>query len=344
MAVRTGVRPQMDRFFSDITKACEGADAILWSFWGVPAYHVAEKMRVPSMGIYLQPFTRTIMFPSVGLPFGISFGPILNMLSHLLAEQMLWQLFRPKWNQWRREELGLGNEGIRGPFVRMVRDKYPIICAFSKHVVSKPWDWHENVEITGFLFLDGESGWTPPQALVDFLKAGPPPVYIGFGSMVTGKEDEVGQIAFEALRISGQRGIILSGWGGIGKSESSAHNVFVVDSVPHAWLFPQMAAVVHHGGAGTLGAGVRAGVPTIIIPHYADQFFWSNRIYKLGVGPRWIPRTKLTAEKLAQAITKAVTDQTMREKARQLGEAVRAEDGIANAVAAIEKFIAKQKA
>jgi UDP:flavonoid glycosyltransferase YjiC (YdhE family) len=225
----------------------------------------------------------------------------------------------------------------------MVRDKYPILCAFSKHVVARPWDWHENVQITGFLFLDDESGWSPPQALVDFLKAGPPPVYIGFGSMVTGKEDEVSQIAFEALRISGQRGIILSGWGGVGKGETPDHNVFVVESVPHAWLFPRMAAVVHHGGAGTLGAGVRAGIPSIIIPHYADQFFWSNRINKLGVGPRWIPRTKLTAQKLARAITQAVTDQTMREKARQLGEAVRAEDGVGSAAAAIEKFIAKQK-
>lgn len=117
-----------------------------------------------------------------------------------------------------------------------------------------------------------------------------------------------------------------------------ADTVFRVDSIPHAWLFPRVAAVVHHGGAGTTAAGLRAGVPSIVIPFFGDQPFWGQRLAELGVGLAPIPRKQLTAERLADAIDRAVTDQSMRQRAADLGTKIRGEDGIAHAVAIVQEL------
>jgi UDP:flavonoid glycosyltransferase YjiC (YdhE family) len=135
--------------------------------------------------------------------------------------------------------------------------------------------------------------------------------------------------------MSGQRAILLSGWGGL-RPEDLPDSVLVLDSVPHTWLFPRVAAVVHHGGAGTTAAGLRAGVPTIIIPFFGDQPFWGARIAELGVGPRPVPRKRLTAERLAQAIRDTVASEEMRQRASKLGESIRSEDGVATAVEIIQ--------
>ena len=145
------------------------------------------------------------------------------------------------------------------------------------------------------------------------------------------------QLAQEALELSGQRGILAAGWGGLGNA-NLPDEIFALDSVPHAWLFPRMAAVVHHGGAGTTGAGFRAGVPSVLVPHMGDQPFWAKRVTELGVGPQPMPRRKLTSERLAAAITTATTDQNMQARAAALGERIRAEDGVARTIEIIEGF------
>ncbi len=327
--------PLLERYFADIERACVGADLVLWGFWGVPAVHVAEKYGIPSMGALVQPWTRTRAFASVGWPLRSNMGAPLNWLTHVVAEQSLWQLFRPQWNDWRKRRLGLRPLPIWGPYGIMLRSHYPILYGFSPRVVPRPPNWQDNVTVTGYWFLDGQPGWQPPAGLLDFLRAGPPPVYVGFGSMATGAEQRITEIALQALKRSGQRGLIVSGWGGLGQGETSDHSVFVIESAPHDWLFPQMAALVHHGGSGTVAAGLRAGVPTIVVPHFADQPFWGWRVQRLGVGPKPIPRPRLTAERLAAAIRVAVSDPAMRERAARLGEAIRAEDGTGNAVQAI---------
>ncbi len=177
----------------------------------------------------------------------------------------------------------------------------------------------------------------PPQALVEFLQAGPPPVYVGFGSMSNSKPEETTRLVLEALAKTHQRGIILSGWGGM-HANDLPDSVFMLESVPFSWLFPRMAAVVHHGGAGTTAAGLRAGVPSIVIPFFADQPFWGRRVAELGVGPTPIPLTKLTVDRLSQAIQTAVSDTAMRQRGAELGAKIQAEDGIANAVAILEKI------
>ena len=151
------------------------------------------------------------------------------------------------------------------------------------------------------------------------------------------KPAETTDLVLQALSKTEQRAILLSGWGGMQKTDLPA-SVFMVDSIPHAWLFSHVAAVVHHGGAGTTGAGLRAGVPSIVIPFLGDQPFWGRRIHDLGVGPAPILRSKLTVDRLAQAIQEAVTNTAMRQRAAELGSKIQAEDGIANAVEIIQRI------
>jgi UDP:flavonoid glycosyltransferase YjiC (YdhE family) len=216
----------------------------------------------------------------------------------------------------------------------------PWLCGFSTHVLPKPADWDEHQHVTGYWFLDEQPGWQPPEELKRFLDSGPPPVYIGFGSMAHEDPERQTHLALRALELSGQRGVLLTGWGGLTR-QAMPSNVLVVEDVPHAWLFPRMAAVVHHGGAGTTAEGLRAGVPNIITAFAPnDQPAWADRVVKLGVGPR-VPGIKgLTAEKLAKAIRMAVNDPTMRARAAALGEKIRAENGIARAVEVIERHAA----
>ena len=190
--------------------------------------------------------------------------------------------------------------------------------------------------------MNAPSAWQPPAELVHFLESGPPPVYIGFGSMNAGDGEEKVRVVLRALEISQQRGIILIGSGGLVRAAESP-NVFYVEKIPHDWLFPRMAAVVHHGGAGTTGAGLRAGVPSIITPVAADQYAWAEQVMKSGVGPSVPDLKSLTAEKLAGAIQMAINDVTLRSQAAQLGRKIRAETGVARAVDIIERYAADAK-
>ena len=173
---------------------------------------------------------------------------------------------------------------------------------------------------------------------MNFLEAREPPVYIGFGSMAGRHPERLATLVLEALAKSGQRGVLLTGWGGM-RALSVPDSVFVVDSVPHSWLFPRMAAVVHHGGAGTTAEGLRAGVPSIILPFAVDQAFWGKRVQALGVGPESIPQKNLTADRLAHAIDAAVTRPAIKQRAADLGEAIRAEDGVGNAVSVVKQYL-----
>ncbi|MDX2078474.1 MAG: glycosyltransferase, partial [bacterium] len=227
-----------------------------------------------------------------------------------------------------------------GHFRRMNREKVPTLYGYSNHVLPRPSDWEAHIDVTGYWYLDTYADWTPPADLVAFLANGSTPVYIGFGSMGSKNPEEAGKIALKALELSGQRGVIASGWGGM-KSSDLPPTVYMLSSVPHSWLFPQMSAVVHHGGAGTTAAGLRAGIPSIIIPFMGDQPYWGHRVHQLGVGTKPIPRKKLTAENLAEAINQAVSDTTMRQKAKELGDKICTEDGIGNAVAHIQAITKK---
>jgi sterol 3beta-glucosyltransferase len=209
-----------------------------------------------------------------------------------------------------------------------------VLQAFSRHVVPRPSDWPDSAVVTGYWFLDEGVDWTPPRELADFLDAGPPPVFVGFGSMAGRDPARTARTVLAAVARSGQRALIVSGWGGL-RVDEPPPGVFVAESVPYDWLLPRVAAVVHHGGAGTTAAGLRAGKPTVVCPFVADQPFWGARVAALGVGPRPIPQRRLGEAELAAAILEAVGDAGMRDRAERLGAQIRAEDGVAAAVEVI---------
>jgi len=319
--------------------ACEGMDLVLAGIGGLfVGLSLAEKFGIPFLQAYYIPFTPTQAYPSFLLPQLPSwFGGSLNRFSYHLTRQIMWQSFQSADKLARQKVLGLPAAPFWGPYTVARLHGYPILYGYSPSVIPPPSDWDANTHVTGYWFLDPAAGWTPPPALVEFLQAGSPPVYVGFGSMSNRKPEETADLILQALARTHQRAIILSGWGGMHKADWP-DSVFMLDSVPFAWLFPRVAAVVHHGGAGTTAAGLRAGVPSVVIPFFVAQPFWGRRVAELGVGPAPIPRRKLTVERLAQAIESALSDQAMRQRASSLGSRIRAEDGVGCAVGIVRQI------
>jgi sterol 3beta-glucosyltransferase len=318
--------------------ACQGMDLLIAGVGGLYlAISLAEKLNIPFLQAYIFPFTPTKAFPAILLPQSISrLGGTVNRLSHHLFRQIMWQGFQKADRSARKQVLNLPPAPFFGSYNSPILREYPTLYGFSPSVIPQPVDW-QNTQVTGYWFLDEAADWTPPAALTNFLDSGAPPVYIGFGSMGSRKPAETADLVLDALDCTGQRAILQSGWGGLMKT-NLPENVLVVDSIAHSWLFPRMAAVVHHGGAGTTAAGLRAGVPSIVIPFFGDQLFWGQRVAKLGVGTAPIPRKKLTVENLAQAIDRAVSDPIMRQRAANLGAKIQSEDGIASAVALVNSY------
>jgi sterol 3beta-glucosyltransferase len=317
--------------------ACKGIDLIIVGIGGLNvAVALAEKLQIPILPAFLFPFTPTRAFPGILLPSSLSkLGGTFNWLSHLVVQQLLWQGFRKADRLSRSNVLNLPAASFWGPYKSPILKRYPTIYGFSPSVIPKPEDW-QNTEVVGDWFLEAID-WSPPAELVAFLNNGAPPVYIGFGSMGIQDPEATAELILEAIDRTGQRAILQSGWGGLRKADLPDH-VFLVNSAPHSWLFPRMAAIVHHGGAGTTAASLRAGVPTIVVPFFGDQPFWGQRVANLGVGPAPIPRKQLTAEKLAQAIDRAVTDLVMRQRAKELGQKIQQEDGVASFVAIVNRI------
>ncbi len=318
--------------------ACQGADLIVAGLGGLfVGLALSEKLGIPFLQAHLMPFTPTREFSSVliALP-QIPLTRWANGVSHRLTRQMMWQMLRAADNQARTQVLHMARASFWGPFAALQRQTRSILYGYSPQVIPPPTDWADFIHVTGYWFLEPPTGWEPPSDLVNFLQAGPPPVYIGFGSMPSRKPEETANLVLQALARTGQRAVLLAGWGGL-KKENLPETVMMIGSTPHSWLFPKMAAVVHHGGAGTTAAGLAAGIPSILTPFFGDQPFWGQRVAALGVGPRPIPRRRLSVENLAQAIGCAVSDTVMQKNAARLGERIRAENGIARAVEVIEQ-------
>lgn len=350
------LEPLMKEDLRHYLEACEGADAVIYTTVGFLGYSIARALGIPRVGALLGPFiSATRFFPSSWIPVpsgelaldyarGIRGpGPIrqlYNLLSYKLSQQVLWQFIRGPVNEALRDAGGLSPLPFSGPFAQLRRSREPILHGWSRHVVPHPPDWGAHLPVTGYWFLDRPEDFVPPEGLEDFLDSGPPPVSVGFGSMGGARPEETTGAVLTALKKTGRRGVLLTGWGGISNADLP-DDVFKVDEAPHDWLFPRVAAAVHHGGAGTTGASLRAGVPTVVVPFFADQWFWGARVAGLGVGPRSIPRARLSAERLAGAIDKATTDIAIGERARLLGEKIRSEDGLDRAVREFHRLAGK---
>lgn len=213
----------------------------------------------------------------------------------------------------------------------LYRMNVPFSYLWSPSLVPKPADWGEEIDVSGFVFLDLASSFSPPSALAEFLNEGDQPIYIGFGSIVVDDADKFTEMIFEAIKLAGVRALVSKGWGGLGAgSVGIPEGVFMLENTPHDWLFPQVAACVIHGGAGTTAIALKCGKPIMIVPFFGDQFFWGSMIGKAKAGPEAVPYKRLTAEKLAEGIKFCLTEEA-RTNAQRIARNIASEgDGAAN--------------
>ena len=287
----------------------------------------AEHLKLPAIGAGLQPMLPTREFASPFLPPWRLPG-IVNVLSHRLVLGLMWRAFRGAINDARRD---VTHQRPR----RAEFDGYPVVCGISPALVPQPRDWPARFVIAGHWWLAHDPAWTPPPDLAHFLDAGEPPVYIGFGSMVGFDREQLRTRVVEAL--DGRRALLFSGWSGFGAGVLPS-TVLQIGPTPHDWLLPRTRIVVHHGGAGTTHAAVRAGVPSIVAPFAGDQPFWADRLMRLGVAPPPIPQKTFSAQRLRESLALASAG-PMQARARGIGAAMSREHGVANAVAHIESWV-----
>ncbi|PWN53812.1 UDP-Glycosyltransferase/glycogen phosphorylase [Violaceomyces palustris] len=342
----TKFRGWLDDLLLSSWKACQGTDIIVESPSAIAGIHVAEALQIPYYRAFTMPWTRTRAYPHAFAVPGSKAGGNYNYMSYVIFDQIFWRASAGQINRWRKHCLGLQATNID----KLEQHKVPFIYNFSPSLVPRPLDWFEWIHVTGFWFLDNpdnsaNKSWQAPSDLVGFINRARANnrklVYIGWGSIVVSDAEAMTRLVFDAVIRSGVCAILSKGWSdrlssGKGSDQSSEplihEDVFQVSSVPHDWLFPQIDAACHHGGAGTLGASLRAGIPTIVRPFFGDQFFWGQQVESLGVGSCV---RKLTAASLADALRKATTDPKQIERAKALGVQIRSEDGVANAIKAI---------
>jgi sterol 3beta-glucosyltransferase len=287
------------------------------------------------------PLEPTRTFPLSISPLQRSLGGLANRAGYIIADQSAWMLIRGRTNRWRKSALGLPplrRRHAAGPYASARRRCLPVLCGFSPNVVPRPLDWGPHIHVTGYRVSEQPDGWAPPKELVEFLDAGPPPVSVGFGSWQP-PGTEVHSLAACALRLAGLRGSLAAGSDGVGDPYRYGSDMFVVGEVAHEWLFPRMAAVVHHGGAGTTGAALRAGVPNVVVPFVGDQPYWGPRVAALGAGPRPMAIKRLRPEPLADLLRATLANPEIATRAARLGALLRGERGVETACDVIEKWL-----
>ncbi len=299
--------------------------------------HFAEKLGVPVvMALTIPMMVPTAKHPNTGFP-DLKLGGWYNRLTYGFVNRLMGLSAGRHVRAWRAAN-GLRPQRRFDILHTTDGKEIPVLHGFSNHVVPRPSDWPDSVRTTGYWFLDETDNWTPQPEIEEFLNAGHPPVYVGFGSMAGRNPRRLADIVIRALQKAKMRGIIATGWGGL-KTKTLPQGILQIDQVPHAWLFPRLAAVVHRGGAGTTAAALRAGKPSVILPFFGDQPFWGRRVHALGAGAQPIPQKRLSVERLARSIEDTLSNPIIREEAENLGRKIRSEDGIRNAVEMIEAIL-----
>ena len=327
------VFPMLD----DCWAAAQGADALIYDTMLTPAYHIAEKLRIPAIMTSVMPnMSPTKAFPLIGVP-KIGLGRIGNRLSYEMY-RLGWISAHGTIARWCRQTLKTEPRSRFMHYGYRAGRPIPVLYSYSPLILSSPLDWNQDTLASGYWFLTGAEKWQPPPELTAFLAEGPPPVYVGFGSMVGLNALQLTRLVVAVVEQTGERAVFASGWGGM-VDEHLPDSILCIGEAPHDWLFPKVRVVVHHGGAGTVAASLRAGRPSVICPFVTDQFFWGELIWQRGLGPRPIPQRQLTAHRLAAALRTAITDPGMHERAGAISNAIDHEDGVARAVAFIaERF------
>lgn len=305
------------------------ADCIIANPPSFAHVHCAEKLGIPLHIMFTMPYSPTTAFPHplANIKSSSVDAQLTNLISYTMIDLLQWQGIGDIINRFRAKCLDLDPISMIWAPGMLQRLKVPHTYCWSKALIPKPKDWGSHISVSGFSFLDLASNYRPPRDLQNFIEAGPPPVYIGFGSIVLEDPDAMTRVIFQAAKLTGQRILLSKGWGGIGADELHVpENVFLLGSVPHDWLFERVSCVVHHGGAGTTAAGIAAGKPTVVVPFFGDQSFWGAMIARAGAGPDPIPHKQLTAGRLADAISFCLKPETI-DRAKDLASKIATERG-----------------
>lgn len=289
--------------------------------------HIAEALGIPYFRAFTMPWTRTRAYPHAFAVPEHKMGGAYNYYTYVMFDNVFWKAISGQVNRWRKNSLKLGRTSLN----RLRPNKVPFLYNFSPSVVAPPLDYSEWIRVTGYWFLEEQENWTAPQDLLDFIAKARADnkklVYVGFGSIVVSDPVTLTRTVVESVLKAGVRCILAKGWSDrLGsKDQNKAEiplppEIHQIQSAPHDWLFRQIDAATHHGGAGTTGASLRAGIPTIIKPFFGDQFFFGGRVEDLGVG---ICVKKLNVNAFSKALWQATHDDRMIVKARVLGEQIR---------------------
>ncbi|KAK0621464.1 hypothetical protein B0T17DRAFT_641340 [Bombardia bombarda] len=318
------------------------ADAIIANPPSFAHVHCAEALGIPLHLMFTFPYTPTQAFPHplASIKKSNVDPGYTNFISYPLVEMMVWQGLGDLVNDFRVKTLGLDPVSTLWAPGATYRLHVPFTYLWSPGLVPKPEDWGDEVDVSGFVFLDLASSFNPPDPLTKFLDAGEDPIYIGFGSIVVDDADRFTDMIFEAVKSAGVRALVSKGWGGLGgDSLDVPENIFMLDNTPHDWLFPKVRATVIHGGAGTTAIALKCGKPTMVVPFFGDQHFWGSMISEAKAGPEPVPYKSLTAEKLAEGIKYCLTEEAVK-GAEKIAKSIELEgDGAENACRAFHKHL-----
>jgi UDP:flavonoid glycosyltransferase YjiC (YdhE family) len=338
---RVHVAPAVRYHLREIVAPCEHADLVICQPWFGVGPSLAQKFRIPAVVAGI--------FPVPQLPTGAFPFPLYASPSDMTEDARLksWRRAIPVTRaghgvvqEWRREMLGLPEQSFAESLAAM--QKLPHILGYSPSVLPKPCDWGAQAAVTGYWFGAQTRSYRPPPEVKRFLAAGDPPVVVGFGSHVGRNGAQLTQLVLAALATTGRRGILITGWGGLGAAELP-ENVICARELPFDWLLRRASVLVHHGGAGTTAIALRSGIPQVITPFGWDQTFWGRRCAELGVSAEPIANKEITSEQLAAAIDRMAGGADVRARARRLAKEIAAESGVANAVAAVETVAAVER-
>lgn len=320
-------RGWIDDLLSSAWKACQESDILIESPSAMAGIHIAEALGIPYFRAFTMPWTRTRAYPHAFAVPEHKMGGAYNYITYVMFDNVFWKAIANQVNRWRKKELGLRSTNLD----KMQPNKVPFLYNFSPSVVTPPLDYSDWIRVTGYWFLDEGTGWEPPQELTDFIRKAREDkkriVYIGFGSIVVSDPAALTKTVVDSVLKADVRCILSKGWSDrLGNNNATVAEIHLpseilqIKSAPHDWLFTQIDAAAHHGGAGTTGASLRAGIPTIAKPFFGDQFFFGSRIEDLGVG---ICMKKLNVSVFSRALWEATHSERMIIKAKVLGEQIR---------------------
>ncbi|CAO2654338.1 Nn.00g110710.m01.CDS01 [Neocucurbitaria sp. VM-36] len=332
-------RGWLDDVCSSSWRACQGADVLIESPSTMAGIHIAEALEIPYFRAFTMPWTRTRAYPHAFSVLEKKMGGGYNSITYITFDTIFWTAISGQINKWRRRELGLQNTSQN----KMQASLRPFLYNFSPHVVPPPLDWPDWVRVTGYWFLDEGDIYEPPTDLVAFIEQARRDlkklVYVGFGSIVIDDPAALTKTVVDSVLKADVRCVLSKGWSDRLETKDASKpeiplppEIFQIQAAPHDWLFKQMDAAVHHGGSGTTGASLRAGIPTIIKPFFGDQYFFAQRVEDMGVGI-WLKKVNTTV--FSRALWEVTNSQRMIVKAKVLGQKIRKDNGTEVAIQTI---------